>query len=216
MRVGTYLYLWYPSHWDETVTDTPLIGKYSSKDLATIKTQLQQMAEAEIDYAILSWWGKLQVEVHEAMLNVFKVLDEDPIIDVCFIVERNRFYDYAFLKQFFDKPYYVKVDGKPLVVTFEREPLNDDRIFQHYYMNCASGVAFVLPGYDDRLVPGRENPVLPRLWGLTYRFLWWWRKIFCPKNLHIVSWNEYHENTQIEPSERFGDKYLKLTKKLIG
>ena len=43
------------------------------------------------------------------------------------------------------------------------------------------------------------------------------------KNKHLkillkstTSWNEWRENTYIEPSERYGDKYLRITREYVN
>jgi hypothetical protein len=84
------------------------------------------------------------------------------------------------------------------------------------YLSYNVKIRHVMPGYDERMLGRPTKHYLPRLNGLTYRILFKLAKLGNPRLVFIVSWNEYHENSHIEPSERFGDKYLKLTKRLIG
>jgi len=66
-----------------------------------------------------------------------------------------------------------------------------------------------IPGYDDRVIrdPGilieREN-------GDTYDYLW--DKCLVGDWVLITSFNEWHEGTDIEPSEEYGNYYLNRTK----
>lgn len=67
------------------------------------------------------------------------------------------------------------------------------------------------PGYDDTLVPGRLGTVLERQDGERYQ-----RHIDAalaadPDWVLITSWNEWYENTHIEPSTSHGTRYLELT-----
>ena len=41
--------------------DTPLIGPYSSGDPATLDNQFKDMRSANIDVAVVSWWGRPEV-----------------------------------------------------------------------------------------------------------------------------------------------------------
>ncbi|MDD5145048.1 MAG: glycoside hydrolase family 99-like domain-containing protein [Candidatus Pacebacteria bacterium] len=73
----------------------------------------------------------------------------------------------------------------------------------------------LLPGYDDRKLNGLERPILPRGDGKFYREFWEIaRKNLDPeiKMALLTSFNEWHEGTEIEPSEEYGKKYLELTK----
>jgi hypothetical protein len=68
----------------------------------------------------------------------------------------------------------------------------------------------IFPGHDkSRLNP--DAPVTDWLAGKTYEALW--RGVIQAKSdwVLIVSWNEWHEGTQIEPSREFGDLGLKMT-----
>ncbi len=72
--------------------------------------------------------------------------------------------------------------------------------------------ATVRPGYDERNLPGRVGALVEREEGNRYRYTW--RKaIECdPDWIFITSWNEWWEHSHIEPSEHYGDKYLKITR----
>jgi len=76
--------------------------------------------------------------------------------------------------------------------------------------------AAVGPGYDHSAVPGRWPLVRKRLGGRFYR--WSWEKLLAmppakrPALVHVETWNEFHEGTEICHSREFGRKYITLTR----
>ncbi len=76
--------------------------------------------------------------------------------------------------------------------------------------------ATVQPGYDDHLLPDRGGgQVQARLDGDFYRNTWEAALASDPDWIFITSWNEWWENTQIEPGESYGDLYLEITREYI-
>lgn len=72
--------------------------------------------------------------------------------------------------------------------------------------------ATVQPGYDDHLIPGRTSPILPRNNGDLYQSTFAAAMNSNPDWIFITTWNEWWEHTYIEPSERYGDQFLQLTR----
>ena len=72
--------------------------------------------------------------------------------------------------------------------------------------------ATVQPGYDDHLIPGRTSPILPRNNGDLYQSSFAAAVNSNPDWIFITTWNEWWEHTYIEPSERYGDQFLQLTR----
>ena len=72
--------------------------------------------------------------------------------------------------------------------------------------------AAVQPGFDDRMIPGRKGQVQARQNGDFYRMTFQAATASDPDWIFITSWNEYPENTYIEPSQKFGDLYLNITR----
>jgi len=70
--------------------------------------------------------------------------------------------------------------------------------------------ATILPGFDDRLQPDRKGkrPVIKREDGGPFRRLWKAAINAKPDWILIVSFNEWHEASQIEPSTAFGTREL--------
>lgn len=83
-------------------------------------------------------------------------------------------------------------------------------------------VVSVSPGYDDSGLADRQrfgNPrrVIPRGDGVLYqRGLDWATQLEPAPHLVIVStFNEYHENSHIEPTLRHGQRYVEMTRQFI-
>ena len=71
--------------------------------------------------------------------------------------------------------------------------------------------ATVLPGYDDRRLDDRsgDRPTTPRRGGRTFQMMLRAARAARPDWLLIVSWNEWFEATEIEPSEENGMRALR-------
>lgn len=77
------------------------------------------------------------------------------------------------------------------------------------------GVGALGPGYDHSAVPGREPLVVPRENGAFFERNWT-RFLRNPSKLvHIETWNEYHEGTDIAASREYGRQYLELNRKFV-
>ena len=74
-------------------------------------------------------------------------------------------------------------------------------------------LAPVAPGFDARLIGGTR--VIDRADGATYRTEWATALSTAPDGLAVISWNEFSENSQIEPSATFGSRYLEVTADLV-
>jgi hypothetical protein len=69
-------------------------------------------------------------------------------------------------------------------------------------------IAPAAPGFDARLVGGTS--VVERKNGQTFRTEINTAVASSPDALGIISWNEFSENTQIEPSDKYGTTYLDI------
>jgi hypothetical protein len=76
--------------------------------------------------------------------------------------------------------------------------------------------ATITPGYDDRSVPGRKGTYLSRNEGLTYQESFQAALESRPDWILITSFNEWFENTHIEPGRTYGWKYIDLTTNLAS
>jgi Glycosyl hydrolase family 71 len=75
-------------------------------------------------------------------------------------------------------------------------------------------IAPFAPGFDARLVGGQS--VVPRNDGQTLRTEYATAAASSPDILGVISWNEFSENTYVEPSVNYGPFYLQLVGQLRG
>lgn len=75
-------------------------------------------------------------------------------------------------------------------------------------------IAPAAPGFDARLVGG--SSVVERADGATLRREWDGALASLPHAIGLISWNEFSENTHIEPSSSFGTSYLEVVADLTG
>jgi hypothetical protein len=75
-------------------------------------------------------------------------------------------------------------------------------------------IAPAAPGFDARLVGGTS--VVPRKDGATLREEINAAFSSSPDALGLISWNEFSENSHVEPSEKHGDRYLRVLADVNG
>ena len=81
----------------------------------------------------------------------------------------------------------------------------------------AMWVGTVMPGWDDTRLTERPNRFKrERQNGVWYQQTWSGAASANPEWIVITSWNEFVENTYIEPSVNYGAQYLDLTRALAG
>ena len=77
------------------------------------------------------------------------------------------------------------------------------------------GVGGLGPGYNDSAVLGRTPLVVPREAGALFERSWT-RFLRAPSKLvHVETWNEYHEGTDIAESKEYGRQYIELNRKFV-
>jgi hypothetical protein len=72
--------------------------------------------------------------------------------------------------------------------------------------------ATVQPGWDDRHIPGRKGNFQDRQDGAYMRRSFEAAIAGNPDWICISTWNEWFENSEIEPGQRYGDRYLEITR----
>jgi phospholipase C len=75
-------------------------------------------------------------------------------------------------------------------------------------------IAPAAPGFDARLVGGTS--VVERRAGATLRTQLDAATRSAPDAIGLISWNEFSENTHVEPSERYGSRYLDVVADVRG
>ena len=71
-----------------------------------------------------------------------------------------------------------------------------------------SGIAPAAAGFDARLIGGET--VVPRLGGDTFQHEFDAALASSPDAVGVISWNEFSENSHIEPSRHYGDQSLQV------
>jgi hypothetical protein len=69
----------------------------------------------------------------------------------------------------------------------------------------------VSPGFDDSRLRGNTNPVVPRAAGARYSETWDAALAGQPDWVLVTSWNEWYEDTSVEPGTTNGDTALHQT-----
>jgi len=117
----------------------------------------------------------------------------------------------CFKRDFGVEPFIVKsVDwrGSAEAIYSWGGAVNGPLIFDH--------VACLGPGYDHSAVPGRAPLVVDRRDGKTYIDRWVRLLQLHPEHrpwlVHVETWNEWHEGTDIAHSREFGRVYINLTR----
>jgi Glycosyl hydrolase family 99 len=75
-------------------------------------------------------------------------------------------------------------------------------------------IAPAAPGFDARLIGGTR--VVDRRNGSTLRREWGTALASAPDAVGLISWNEFSENSEVEPTTSFGKTYLDVVKSLAG
>lgn len=89
-----------------------------------------------------------------------------------------------------------------------------DQMSQAIHQNNGLWIAPAAPGFDARLVGGTS--VVDRNNGDTFRMEINAAMASTPDALGIISWNEFSENSYIEPSQKYGTQYLDLLQSIIA
>ena len=74
-----------------------------------------------------------------------------------------------------------------------------------------NGVVPVVPGYTDAPLGRLRTMVHPRDNGRMYREQWQRALALHPELILVYSWNEYFEQTAIEPTDAWGDQYVRMS-----
>jgi hypothetical protein len=119
---------------------------------------------------------------------------------------------YRRLREFVDGDAYYWSSVNPQLDRWAGLKLNDMSRAVH-----ARGGLWIAPaaaGFDARQVGGRR--IVPRLGGETLRANWSTALASAPDLIGVISWNEYSENSEIEPTVAFGARYLSAVADLTG
>lgn len=145
-------------------------------------------------------------------------------LDACFLADyKDEWTNLSSLRVFDGIHTY-----NPLNIIWEPEQLNTilrnsyqatGRCAKYYPLldNAAKSkvwIPAVLPGYYDRTLSGRKSPILPRgEQGALYSAMFDVAIDSNPDWIFITSWNEWWEHSYIEPSTRYGNLFLEITRR---
>jgi hypothetical protein len=76
---------------------------------------------------------------------------------------------------------------------------------------AVNGVVPVIPGYTDASLGRARTMIHSRANGRFYRGQWQRALALHPELILVYSWNEYFEQTAIEPTDAWGSQYLQMT-----
>lgn len=120
--------------------------------------------------------------------------------------------DYLARKALFDGDAYYWSSADPQQTPGYQRRLNE--LADAVRKSGGHWIAPVAPGFDARLVGG--SSIVARREGATYRDSWSAAVSSRPSALGIISWNEFSENSHIEPSRSYAYSFLDLTAQLTG
>ena len=90
--------------------------------------------------------------------------------------------------------------------TFPGYPEKLTAMGETVHANGGLWIAPAAPGFDARLIGG--TTVVDRKDGKTLQIQFNTAMQSSPDGIGVISWNEFSENSHIEPSEKYGDHYL--------
>lgn len=146
-------------------------------------------------------------------------IDGKPIIflyDAAFAAKQDPERQFAYAKERFREDFGVE----PFIVKSSGWEGRADAIYS--WGGAVNGpilfedVAALGPGYDHSAVPGRQPLIVERRDGQTY--VERWTKVLQldprqrPWMVHVETWNEWHEGTDIARSREYGRSYIVLTR----
>jgi glycosyl hydrolase family 99 len=265
-----YYYIWFnATSWQRAKTDMPLLGRYSSDEIRTMRQHVRWAQQAGIDGFVVSWkstptlnrrLARLIAVAREARFKLavmYEGLDfERRPLPVARVARDLSF----FQRRFASSPVF-RIYSKPLVIwsgtwkftaasiarvtkplrrsllvlASQRQPEDYARVAQSvdgdaYYwaavdplstpgygaklrrfgavVHAHGGmwIAPAAPGFDARSLGGTS--LIERDGGKTLRAEYAAALASSPDAVGLISWNEFSENTQIEPSTRYGAKAL--------
>jgi hypothetical protein len=278
LPVLAYYYIWYNSNsWDRAKTDIPLLGTYTSDDLAVMRQHIREAKAAGITGFIVSWKStdelnrrlkqladvaqqenfKLAIIYqgldfnrdplpastvasdldyfiqHFASMPAFQLFSKPMVIwsgtwqfttqqvqqvttgrrtDLLILASERNLAGYTRLANLVDGDAYYWSSVNP--ATYPGYQAKLDQMSQAIHNNQGLWIAPAAPGFDARLIGG--TMVVDRNDGDTFRIQINTAIASNPDALGITSWNEFSENSYIEPSQNYGTEYLNLLKSILA
>lgn len=96
--------------------------------------------------------------------------------------------------------------------TFPGYPEKLNAMSEAIHANGGLWIAPAAPGFDARLIGG--TTVVERKNGETLQVQFSTALQSAPDAIGLISWNEFSENSHVEPSENYDDRYLKVLSRI--
>jgi hypothetical protein len=270
--VLAYYYIWFnPTSWNRAKIDYPLVGRYSSSDVAVMREQVRMAKQAGITGFLVSWKN---TPVLDSRLASLRRVAAATGFKLAVMFEGRDFYgrplpmrqvrsSFAYLASHYAGDPVFNIFGKTMVawsgswafttpqlasitrayrsrltiLATDKQPSGYAAVaglFQGdaYYWSSADPlhtpgyarkldefsavvhqrgglwVAPAAPGFDAQKLGGSR--VVPRRGGQTLRLEMNAAMGSSPDAIGLISWNEYSENSEVEPSQLTGGTALKV------
>jgi hypothetical protein len=131
--------------------------------------------------------------------------------DLLILASEKDVAGYTRLQNFVDGDAYYWSSVNPATYSGYAAKLN--HMSEAIHTNKGLWIAPAAPGFDARLIGG--TTVVERNDGNTFRTEINTAISSSPDALGIISWNEFSENSQIEPSQKYGTRYLDVLKQTL-
>jgi hypothetical protein len=271
-----YYYIWFDAtSWQRAKIDTPLLGRYSSDEIRTMRQHIRWAQQAGIDGFLVSWKStpalnrrltRLIAVARNAGFKlgiVYEGLDfEREPLPAARVARDLQFFDSHFARDrvfhIFSKPLVVwsgtwrftpktiarvtrPLRQSLLLLASQRQPEDYARVAgavdgDAYYWaavdpHSTPGYAVKLrrmgaavhahhglwiapaaPGFNARSVGGTSK--IDRRGGDTLRAEYAAALASTPDAVGLISWNEFSENTHVEPSTQYGSRALDVVAEL--
>jgi hypothetical protein len=270
--VLAYYYIWFnPSSWNRAKIDYPLVGRYSSDDVAVMREQVRLAKRSGITGFLVSWKNTPLLDRRLARLRTVAAAAH---FKLAVVFEGRDFHNrplplsqvrssFAYLAAHYGLDPVFSLFGKPtvawsgtweftrpqlksvtrafrsrlVILAMEKSPSSYQAVAglfdgDAYYWSSADPmhtpgytrrlnefsadvhahgglwVAPAAPGFNARLVGGHR--MIPRRGGQTLRVAMNTALDSSPDAIGLISWNEYSENSEVEPSRAYGATALKV------
>jgi hypothetical protein len=128
------------------------------------------------------------------------------------LAAEKRVDDYARIADLVDGDAYYWSSGDPETTPGYREKLSE--MGREVHSRGGLWIAPAAPGFDGRLLGGDQ--VVDRRDGRTLHESALAAMLSGPDAVGLISWNEFSENTHVEPSHEYGTRYLEVVADLRG
>lgn len=267
-----YYYIWFnPTSWNRAKNDYPLVGRYSSDDVAVMREQVTLAKRSGLTGFIVSW---KDTPVLNRRLAALRMVAAAAGFKLAIVFEGRDFHgdrlpakevrrSFAYLAAHYATDPVFRLFGKPLVMwsgtwVYSRSQLASvtgayrsrltilasekqvaayesvASLFQgdSYYWSSVDPrrtpgyarkldqfssavhqrgglwIAPAAPGFDAKLVGGTRH--IARRGGQTLRLEMNTAIDSSPDAIGLISWNEYSENSEVEPSRAYGTQALRV------